>query len=231
MELAAARAALPVRKENDMAKRNSPTTTQPKPSARTRVAKVEPDWTHQLHLALRRGETANALEALQNGADPNVPDPRHKTPVRYTGPTFPLAQVRGWPAEITLLVRALIDAGADVNAIDKTTGNTPLMQFVDNFWIVGDQLVAGINALVEANAITSVRNHDGWTARDISRDKDQRNARGYVEINMVPKTFALLALDTAIARREAEETKRTLRAALAPQSVADAQPKPTRGRI
>lgn len=71
----------------------------------------------------------------------------------------------------TVIVKLLIDAGANVNASDKT-GATPL------FHAAGSGHIGCIRALIDADADASIRDKQGYTALRVARQQGHHAAAG-----------------------------------------------------
>ncbi len=106
-----------------------------------------------LHMAAYNGHTETVTYLISQGAVVDCRDSQGKTPLIHAC-TGPFAEA----------VKALIKAGADVNAIDTTEGFTPLMMAAG----LGEPEV--VEVLLENNADPSVKDQDQETAMDHARN-------------------------------------------------------------
>jgi uncharacterized protein len=121
-----------------------------------------------LHFAASRGDSTMAALLLKSKANPNLRDTAGLTPLMY-------AVMQGaWENYLggIKVVQMLIDAGADVNALDKT--NFSVLQAACN--IEGSlsigfekQRVEIIKLLLEKGAKVAGRNANGLTALDMAK--------------------------------------------------------------
>ncbi len=81
------------------------------------------------------------------------------------------------------LVKELIKRGANVNAADEETRNTPLHQLFASFDRAGEKAAAVAEALILAGAEPNVKNLEGWAPIHIASKKGQSKAIKWIVRN------------------------------------------------
>lgn len=111
------------------------------------------DWDADLFAACEKGDRDQVEVALANGANPNA----QQIKTKFT----PLMEVAGCTADETCcgsIVHALIEAKANVDAVNPILGQTALMMAAAH----DRELV--MMALIEGKADVNIQNENGYTA-------------------------------------------------------------------
>ncbi|WP_314435413.1 ankyrin repeat domain-containing protein [Massilia timonae] len=184
-----------------------------------------------LHAAIRAADLPAASELLRSGADPNRRDPSGLTPLM-------IASGLGQP----YMVSMLLDAGADVLALDPRMGATALHKAAQsgNADVIGFLLdkgafvdqqspVLGNTALIDAvlhrqasavallldrGARPAIRNHWGQSALDIARADDVADIARLIEARIASDAERVgeLALVAAVKAADRFEVERLVAA-------------------
>jgi len=130
------------------------------------------DLSKELLEAIKNGDVVKVKELLERGADANVKDDSHKTPLHYVASLYE-DDIGAYIAEL------LIKHGADVNAKDEK-GITPL------HWAATSGKSRIINVLLENRADVNARSDEGltplhWVASYMSLSDKVNTAKLLVE--------------------------------------------------
>lgn len=111
---------------------------------------------------------------------------RHDSSTGYKiiGPYIPQPGEDDLPAPATLrgvrdVVKALVAAGSDPNAVNPHNGDTPLHHATN--WHDGVTYLAAVEALIEFGARPDIRNHEGRLARDFFFFDNNEEAKALFE--------------------------------------------------
>ena len=128
-----------------------------------------------LHLAAQNADAGAVREMLEAGADPNAPaDPSGRTPLHYA---FCRRRGERWSradADVIAVVKTLVDAGADVNALAGKYW-TPLSVAVQN----GDP--GAVKALLDAGA--DLRGYNNYSPLHLAAWR--RDSRAYSVVKLL----------------------------------------------
>ncbi|MDH1791537.1 ankyrin repeat domain-containing protein [Stenotrophomonas sp. GD03819] len=110
---------------------------------------------------------------LDAGADPTVANADNLTPLHLLahGPTDQWAKLMGEQPQRAELVSKMIEAGADINAVDKS-GNTAL-----HFAAQGKQDNV-VRTLIDQGATVSIQNNQGMTVLDVAKQHYKHTSQG-----------------------------------------------------
>ncbi len=106
----------------------------------------------ELLFAINHGQKDRALALLEEGANPNVQNPRGRTALMYAGTNGQ-----------TLALRKLLEKGADPHVISHASGTTAVMAAV----FFGDP--EAIRLLLTKGVDVNIKNKKGQTALDLAR--------------------------------------------------------------
>ena len=154
---------------------------------------------------------AYILEKLLEKIDANKKDDKGKTALHWAASRYDWDELR------TPLAALLVEAGADVNAIDDE-GKTPLMYAVKEVRLWRDTALESVGFLVSYGADITLRDKDGKTALDLftaryaDRKLDGKEKANYdkiVELLTVKKTAEKTLSATPISRAAPQQEQKT----------------------
>jgi len=136
------------------------------------VSDFDEDGTTPLFMAVLKTSVSLVQFLLEAGANPDKGlEVEGKTPLMAVN-------TWGWKQECLIIISLLLEAGADINAIDLEEGWTALIYFIETLtYNETDKLIRrqAVKLLLQHGAEVSVKDKRGRSALDLAKEKDNED--------------------------------------------------------